>query len=56
MQDIDGRIDFFLYEKGENITINGAEQTALVIDVVDKLTYYDDNLSGASVKSKRVIS
>jgi len=37
-------IDFFLYEKGESITINGAEQIALVMDAVDKLTYYDDKL------------
>lgn len=37
-------IDFFLYEKGESITINGAEQVALVVDAVDKLTYYDDKL------------
>lgn len=44
MQDIDGMIDFFLYEKGESITINGAEQFALVMDAVDKLTYYDDKL------------
>ena len=44
MQDIDGMIDFFLYEKGESITINGVEQVALVVDAVDKLTYYDDKL------------
>jgi hypothetical protein len=37
-------IDFFLYEKGENITINSTEQVALVMDAVDKLTYYDDKL------------
>jgi len=44
LKDIDGMIDFFLYEKGESITINGAEQIALVMDAVDKLTYYDDKL------------
>jgi len=44
LQDIDGMIDFFLYEKGESIMINGAEQIALVMDAVDKLTYYDDKL------------
>ena len=44
LQDIDGMIDFFLYEKGESIMINGAEQVALVINAVDKLTYYDDKL------------
>jgi len=37
-------IDFFLYEKGEGIMLNGAEQVALVMDAVDKLTYYDDKL------------
>ena len=44
MQDIDGMIDFFLYEKGAGIMLNGAEQVALVMDAVDKLTYYDDKL------------
>ena len=44
MQDIDGMIDFFLYEKGESIKVNETEQVALMIDVVDKLTYYDDKL------------
>ena len=44
MQDIDGMIDFFLYEKGESILINGAEQVALVIDAVNKITYYNDKL------------
>ena len=44
MQDIDGMIDFFLYEKGESITINGAEQVALVINAVDKITYYNDKM------------
>jgi len=37
-------IDFFLYEKGAGIMLNGAEQVALVMDAVDKLTYYDDKL------------
>jgi hypothetical protein len=44
MQDIDGMIDFFLYEKGENIKINGVMQTALIIDVTEKLSYYDDKI------------
>ena len=44
MQDIDAMIDFFLYEKGENIKINGADQVALIIDTVDKITYYDDKI------------
>ena len=44
LQDIDGMIDFFLYEKGESIMLNEAEQVALVVDAVDKLTYYDDKL------------
>jgi len=44
LQDIDGMIDFFLYEKGESITINGAEQVALVIDAIDKITYYNDKM------------
>ena len=44
MQDIDGMIDFFLYEKGESITINGVEQVALVINAVDKITYYNDKM------------
>ena len=37
-------IDFFLYKKGESITINGAEQVALVINAVDKITYYNDKM------------
>lgn len=37
-------IDFFLYEKGESITINGAEQVALVINAVDKIIYYNDKM------------
>ncbi len=44
MQDIDGMIDFFLLEKGEIIMVNGTEQLALIIDAVDKLTYYDDKI------------
>jgi len=44
LQDIDSMIDFFLYEKGEGITLNGAEQVASVMDTVDKITYYDDKL------------
>lgn len=44
MKDIDEMIDFFLYEKGESIKVNGAGQTALIIDAVDKLTYYDDKI------------
>ncbi|OCZ53378.1 Ig-like domain-containing protein, partial [Dehalobacter sp. TeCB1] len=44
MQDIDEMIDFFLYEKGESIKVNGAEQIALIIDAVDKPTYYDDKI------------
>jgi len=37
-------IDFFLYEKGESIKVNETEQVALIVDAVDKLTYYDDKL------------
>jgi len=44
MQDIDEMIDFFLYEKGENITVNETEQVGLVIDAVDKITYYNDKM------------
>ena len=44
MQDIDEMIDFFLYEKGEGIKVNGAEKIALIIDAVEKLTYYDDKI------------
>ncbi|MBK5242050.1 hypothetical protein [Clostridium sp.] len=44
MQDIDGMIDFFIYEKGENIKINGVMETALIIDVTEKLNYYDDKI------------
>lgn len=43
-QNIDGILDFLLYEKGENITVNNEEQTALIIDAADKLTYYDDKI------------
>jgi len=44
MQSIDGMLDFFLLEKGESIKINGTEQPALIIDAVEKLTYYDDKI------------
>ncbi|HZK70995.1 MAG TPA: hypothetical protein VFD03_05675, partial [Clostridia bacterium] len=44
MKDIDEMMDFFLYEKGESILVNGVEQIALIIDAVDKLTYYDDKI------------
>ncbi|KUO70002.1 MAG: hypothetical protein APF81_16420 [Desulfosporosinus sp. BRH_c37] len=44
MQEIGGMIDFFLYEKGESIKVNETEQVALIVDAVDKLTYYDDKL------------
>ncbi len=44
MQDIDEMIDFFLYEKGESIKVNGVEQIALIVDAVEKLTYYDDKI------------
>ena len=44
MKDIDEMIDFFLYEKGEGIRINGIEQRALIIDAVNKLTFYDDKI------------
>lgn len=44
MKDIDGMIDFFLFEKGESIKINGIEQRALIIDAQDKLTFYDDKI------------
>ncbi|SFG92415.1 hypothetical protein SAMN05660649_03145 [Desulfotomaculum arcticum] len=44
MQDIDSMIDFFLLEKGESISVNGVDQIALIIDTVDKLTYFDDKI------------
>jgi len=44
MKDIDEMMDFFLYEKGESILVNGVEQIALVIDTVEKLSYYDDKI------------
>lgn len=44
MQDIDGMIDFFLYEKGESIRVNGGEHIALVNNAVDKPTYYNDKM------------
>ena len=44
MKDIDGMIDFFLYEKGEKIILNGAEQIALIIDAADKPAYFNDKI------------
>lgn len=44
MQDIDAMLDFFLYEKGKSVKINEIDQIALVIDVVEKLSYYDDKI------------
>jgi len=44
MQDIDNMINFFLYEKGESITINGVAEVALINNAVDKLTYYNDKM------------
>ncbi len=43
-QEIDRMLDFFLYEKGESITANGTEHIALIIDAVEKPTYYDDKI------------
>ncbi|MDD4564249.1 MAG: Ig-like domain-containing protein [Eubacteriales bacterium] len=43
-QEIDEMLDFLLYEKGEEITINVAVQVALIIDAADKPTYYDDKI------------
>lgn len=44
MKDIDTMIDFFLYEKGEKIKLNGVDQTTLLIDATDKLTYFNDKI------------
>lgn len=44
MNKIDDMIDFFLYEKGESIKINGTGEVALIMDAADKLTYYDDKI------------
>ena len=44
MNKIDDMIDFFLYEKGESIKINGTDEAALIVDAADKLTYYDDKI------------
>jgi hypothetical protein len=44
MQDIEPMLDFFLYEKGKSVKINEIDQIALVIDVVEKLSYYDDKI------------
>jgi hypothetical protein len=52
MQDIDAMIDFFLYEKGESIKINGADQVALIIDAVDKITYYNDKIIRCKLQIK----
>ncbi|MEA4987650.1 MAG: hypothetical protein VB095_06285 [Anaerovorax sp.] len=44
MRDIDEMLDFFLYEKGENIKINNMDETSLITDAMDKLNYYNDKL------------
>ena len=52
MRNIDEMIDFFLYEKGETIEINGVAQIALIIDAVEKLNYYDDKIIRTKVEIK----
>ena len=44
MNKIDDMIDFFLYEKGESIKINGTDEAALIVDAADKLKYYDQKI------------
>ena len=57
MKDIDEMIDFFLYEKGEGIEINGVGQMALIIDAIEKLNYYDDKIirTKAEIKTGDII-
>lgn len=42
MNKIDDLWDFLSFEKGENITINGLPDTAIISDAADKPSYYDD--------------
>ena len=49
---IDSMIDFFLYEMGEDIRINGEQQKALVLDAVDKINQYDDKIIHTIVEIK----
>lgn len=42
MNKIDKLWGFFKFEKGEIITINGEQNTAIISDVTEKLSYYDD--------------
>jgi hypothetical protein len=46
---IETMMDFFLREKGELIHINGAQQTALIRDAVDKIQSGDEKIIRAAV-------
>lgn len=42
MNKIDKLWDFFKFEKGESITINGVQNSAIISDASEKPSYYDD--------------
>ena len=54
---IDEMIDFFLFEKGDDIKINGVLQRALVLDATDKINQDADKiiLCKAEIKTGDVI-
>lgn len=43
-ESVDEQMAFFLYEKGEMVRVNGGERQALIIDAMDKISYYDDKV------------
>jgi hypothetical protein len=42
MKNINKLWDFFKFEKGEKVTINGVQNTAIITDATDSPNYYDD--------------
>src|SRR5665647_2358982 len=51
-RNIDEMIDFFLFEKGEDIKINGVLQRALVLDANDKIIQDADKIIHCKVEIK----
>lgn len=52
MNKIDKQWDFFKFEKGESITINATQTTAIISDATDKPSYYDDKYIRTDVSLK----
>lgn len=41
---VEDQLEFFLDEKGESVIISGIEARAIIVDIRDKINYYDDKM------------